>query len=74
MRMAVQTINDIGEIIDVFGPIVTCEDCVFFKRLSDDRLQIPYICMNPRGLVHPMPDGFCCYSIPKSKVVEVDHE
>lgn len=62
MKLYIQTVNDAGEIEGVYEPMVTCEECVFFKRLSDDRLRRPYICTNPDGMVNPTPDGWCSNS------------
>ena len=64
------TIDETGKHV---RKLVICEKCVFFKRLSDDRLPKPYICMNPSGMIHTKPEGFCNYAVEKSRT-EAEHD
>lgn len=50
--------------------IITCEECVYFRRAGYRVLIHDHVCRHPDGMVNPMPDFFC----PLGKDGEQDNE
>jgi len=46
---------------DFIDELITCNECVFFHKHVTE-FGSAMICTHPKGMVRPLPDGFCYYA------------